>query len=36
MVYRPLNRIRLRSKRFPSKEDRLKPVKCFTYKGEYK
>jgi hypothetical protein len=36
MVYRPLNRIRPRPKRFPSEEDRLKPVKCFAYKGEYK
>jgi hypothetical protein len=36
MVYRPLNRIRPRSRRFSFKEDRFKPVKCFTYKGEYK
>jgi hypothetical protein len=36
MVYCLLNRIRSRSKRFSFKEDRLKPVKCFAYKGEYK
>jgi hypothetical protein len=36
VVYRPLNRIRPRSKRFSSEEDRLKPVKCFAYKGEHK
>jgi hypothetical protein len=36
VVYRPLNRIRPRFKRFPSKEDRSKPIKCFAYKGEYK
>jgi hypothetical protein len=36
VIYRPLNRIRPRSKRSPSKEDRFKPIKCFTYKGEYK
>jgi hypothetical protein len=36
MIYRPLNRIRSRPKRSPSKEDRPKPIKCFTYKGEYK
>jgi hypothetical protein len=36
MVYRPLNRIRPRSKRSPFKENRLKPIKYFTCKGEYK
>jgi hypothetical protein len=36
MVYRPLNRIRPRSKRSSSKKDRLKPVKCFAYKDEHK
>jgi hypothetical protein len=36
VIYRPLNRIRPRSKRFPSKKDRFKSVKCFAYKGEYK
>jgi hypothetical protein len=36
VVYRLLNRIRPRSKRSPSEEDRLKPIKCFICKGEYK
>jgi hypothetical protein len=36
VIYRLLNRIRPRPRRSPSKEDRFKPVKCFTYKGEYK
>jgi hypothetical protein len=36
VVYHPLNRIRPRSKGSPFKEDRLKPIKCFAYKGEYK
>jgi hypothetical protein len=36
VVYRLLNRIRPRFKRSSSKEDRPKPIKYFTYKGEYK
>jgi hypothetical protein len=36
VVYRFLNRIRPRFKRSPFKEDRLKSIKYFTYKGEYK
>jgi hypothetical protein len=36
VIYRPLNRIRPRPRRSPSKEDRPKPIKCFAYKGEYK
>jgi hypothetical protein len=36
VVYRPLNRIRSRFRRSPFEEDRLKSIKCFVYKGEYK
>jgi hypothetical protein len=36
MIYRLLNRIRSRLKRSPFKENRLKPIKYFAYKGEYK